>query len=51
VVKNNAIEPRMMLPSACLDHRVIDGGAAARFVLIRPAIENLNEADVQLYIE
>jgi pyruvate dehydrogenase E2 component (dihydrolipoamide acetyltransferase) len=33
VVKNGKVEPRLMLP-VCVsyDHRVIDGGTAARFV-------------------
>lgn len=50
VVRNNAIEPRMMLPiGLSYDHRVIDGGAAARFVVdFVQSLENFNEADVKL---
>lgn len=43
VVRNGAIEPRLMLP-LCLsyDHRVIDGAAAARFVVeLVHTVENL----------
>jgi pyruvate dehydrogenase E2 component (dihydrolipoamide acetyltransferase) len=33
-VRGDKIEPRLMLPIALsYDHRVIDGGAAARFVV------------------
>ena len=50
VVRGKAIEPRMMLPiGLSYDHRVIDGGAAARFVVdFVQALENFNEADVKL---
>jgi pyruvate dehydrogenase E2 component (dihydrolipoamide acetyltransferase) len=50
VVKDNAIAPRMMLPIALsYDHRLIDGGAAARFTVdLLQAIENFNEADVKI---
>ena len=50
VVKNNAVTPRMMLPiGLSYDHRVIDGGAAARFTVdLLQAIENFNEADVKI---
>jgi pyruvate dehydrogenase E2 component (dihydrolipoamide acetyltransferase) len=50
VVRNNAIEPRMMLPLALsYDHRVIDGAAAARFVVdLVKAIENFPEDAVKL---
>jgi pyruvate dehydrogenase E2 component (dihydrolipoamide acetyltransferase) len=44
-VRENKIEPRLMLPIALsYDHRVIDGAAAARFVvdLVR-ALENFSE--------
>ena len=34
VVKNGQIQPRLMLPIAVsYDHRVIDGGTAARFTV------------------
>jgi pyruvate dehydrogenase E2 component (dihydrolipoamide acetyltransferase) len=48
VVRNNAIEPRMMLPiGLSYDHRVIDGGTAARFTVdLLQAIENFDEKDV-----
>ena len=50
VVKNNKLEPRMMLPLALsYDHRVIDGGAAARFMVdLVQALEDFNEADVKI---
>jgi pyruvate dehydrogenase E2 component (dihydrolipoamide acetyltransferase) len=50
VVRNNAIEPRIMLPiGLSYDHRVIDGGSAARFVVdFVQSLENFNEADVKL---
>ena len=50
VVKNKAIEPRMMLPlGLSYDHRVIDGGAAARFTVdLLQAIENFSESDVKI---
>ncbi|MEO8428733.1 MAG: 2-oxo acid dehydrogenase subunit E2 [Verrucomicrobiota bacterium] len=50
VVKDKQIEPRLMLP-ICIsyDHRVIDGGTAARFIgdLIQ-ALESFPEGDVKL---
>lgn len=50
VVRNDKIEPRMMLPiGLSYDHRVIDGGEAARFTVdLLQAIENFNEADVKI---
>jgi len=50
VVKNNAVTPRMMLPiGLSYDHRVIDGGTAARFTVdLLQALENFNEADVKI---
>ncbi|MDB6066128.1 MAG: Dihydrolipoamide acetyltransferase component of pyruvate dehydrogenase complex, partial [Pedosphaera sp.] len=50
VVRNNAIEPRMMLPIAIsYDHRVIDGGTAARFTVdVVQALENFKEEDVKI---
>ncbi len=50
VVRNNTIEIRTMMP-VCVsyDHRLIDGGNAARFITqIVQALENFNEADVKL---
>lgn len=50
VVKNGKIEPRLIVP-VCIsyDHRVIDGGAAARFVVdLAQAFENFKEEDVKL---
>ena len=40
------IEPRMMLPiGLSYDHRVIDGGTAARFIVdLVKALENFEEA-------
>jgi len=50
VVRGTRIEPRLMLPIAIsYDHRVIDGGAAARFsVDLVKALENFNEDDVRI---
>jgi pyruvate dehydrogenase E2 component (dihydrolipoamide acetyltransferase) len=50
VVRNNAIEPRMMLPlGLSYDHRVIDGAVAARFTVdLLQALENFNENDVKI---
>jgi len=47
VVKNNVVEPRMMMPIAIsYDHRVIDGGEAARLsVDLVQALENFADAD------
>ena len=50
VVRENKIEPRLMLPIALsYDHRVIDGGAAARFTvdLVR-GFENFPEEAVKI---
>lgn len=50
VVREKQIVQRMMLPLAIsYDHRVIDGGAAARFTVdLLAAIEGFNEKDVAL---
>jgi pyruvate dehydrogenase E2 component (dihydrolipoamide acetyltransferase) len=50
VVRENRIEPRLMMPiGLSYDHRVIDGGTAARFTVdLIQAIENFKEADVKL---
>jgi pyruvate dehydrogenase E2 component (dihydrolipoamide acetyltransferase) len=50
VVRENKIEPRMILPVALsYDHRVIDGGGAARFIVdLVKAIENFDEKLVQI---
>jgi pyruvate dehydrogenase E2 component (dihydrolipoamide acetyltransferase) len=50
VVKNNVVTPRMMLPiGLSYDHRVIDGGTAARFTVdLLQALENFNESDVKI---
>lgn len=50
IVKNDKIEPRMMLPiGLSYDHRLIDGGTAARFTVdLLQAIENFNEVDVKI---
>ncbi|MDB6018829.1 MAG: dihydrolipoamide acetyltransferase [Pedosphaera sp.] len=50
VVKNNVIEPRIMLPiGLSYDHRVIDGGTAARFTVdLIKALENFKEEDVKI---
>jgi len=50
VVRENKIEPRTMLPVALsYDHRVIDGGVAARFTVdLVKAIENFDERGVRI---
>jgi pyruvate dehydrogenase E2 component (dihydrolipoamide acetyltransferase) len=50
VVRDNAIVPRLMLPiGLSYDHRLIDGGAAARFTVdLVQAFENLREEDVKI---
>jgi len=50
VVRDSAIVPRLVLPiGLSYDHRVIDGGAAARFTvdLVR-AFESFREEDVKI---
>ncbi|HEX4262736.1 MAG TPA: 2-oxo acid dehydrogenase subunit E2 [Verrucomicrobiae bacterium] len=50
VVRESKIEPRTILPVALsYDHRVIDGGAAARFIVdLVKAIENFDEKLVKI---
>ncbi len=50
VVRDGKIEPRTMLPlGLSYDHRVIDGGGAARFIVdLVKAIENFDEKLVRL---
>jgi pyruvate dehydrogenase E2 component (dihydrolipoamide acetyltransferase) len=50
VVRDGKIEPRAMLPlGLSYDHRVIDGGAAARFIVdLVKAIENFDEKLVKI---
>jgi pyruvate dehydrogenase E2 component (dihydrolipoamide acetyltransferase) len=50
VVRENKIEPRVMLPIAIsYDHRVIDGGVAARFAVdLVQAFEKFDEAGVKI---
>ncbi|HXT13736.1 MAG TPA: 2-oxo acid dehydrogenase subunit E2 [Candidatus Angelobacter sp.] len=50
VVRDNKVEPRMILPVALsYDHRVIDGGVAARFMVdLVKAIENFDEKTVKI---
>ena len=50
VVREKKIESRMLLPLAIsYDHRLIDGGTAARFTVdLVQAFENFTEADVRL---
>jgi pyruvate dehydrogenase E2 component (dihydrolipoamide acetyltransferase) len=50
VVRENKIEPRTILPVALsYDHRVIDGGVAARFIVdLVKAIENFDEKLVKI---
>ena len=50
VVKEGRIEPRLMLP-ICVgyDHRIIDGGSAARFIVdLVAALEGITEAEVKI---
>ena len=50
VVRDGKIEPRLMMPiGIAYDHRVIDGGEAARFcVELVKAFENFNESDLKI---
>jgi pyruvate dehydrogenase E2 component (dihydrolipoamide acetyltransferase) len=50
VVRDNKIEPRLMLPMGLsYDHRVIDGGTAARFTVeLVQGLENFKEEDVKI---
>jgi len=50
VVRDNQIEPRLMLPMGLsYDHRVIDGAAAARFTVeLVQGFENFKEEDVKI---
>jgi pyruvate dehydrogenase E2 component (dihydrolipoyllysine-residue acetyltransferase) len=50
VVKDKKVEPRMMLPiGLSYDHRVIDGGMAARFIMdLVQALEHFDEMNVKL---
>ncbi|MEI6786050.1 MAG: 2-oxo acid dehydrogenase subunit E2 [Verrucomicrobiota bacterium] len=50
VVRDQQIEPRLMLPiGLSYDHRVIDGAAAARFTVdLVKAFETFSEADVKI---
>jgi len=50
VVREGKIEPRLMMPIAiAYDHRVIDGGAAARFTVdLVNAFQSFGEADVKV---
>ncbi|HWX18292.1 MAG TPA: 2-oxo acid dehydrogenase subunit E2 [Candidatus Binatia bacterium] len=50
VVREERIEPRLMMPVALsYDHRVIDGGVAARFIVdLVAAFENFKEDEVNL---
>ncbi len=50
VVRDQRIEPRLLLPIAVsYDHRLIDGGSAARFTVdLLEAFESFQEADLEL---
>jgi pyruvate dehydrogenase E2 component (dihydrolipoamide acetyltransferase) len=50
VTKENKIEARLILPvTISYDHRVIDGGAAARFMVdLVAAFQNFDEAEVKI---
>jgi pyruvate dehydrogenase E2 component (dihydrolipoamide acetyltransferase) len=50
VTKDKKIEARMVLPmTISYDHRIIDGGSAARFMVdLVSAFENFGEADLQI---
>jgi pyruvate dehydrogenase E2 component (dihydrolipoamide acetyltransferase) len=49
VVRNGKIEPRLMMPvGLSYDHRVIDGGTAARFTVdLVAAFQGFTEADLK----
>jgi len=50
VVRGEKIEQRMLLPlGLSYDHRVIDGGAAARFIVeVVQALEQFKESEVKI---
>lgn len=50
VIRDNSVQPRLMLPvGLSYDHRVIDGGTAARFAVdLVQAFEKFKEADVKI---
>ena len=50
IVRNDKIEPRLVLPlGLSYDHRVIDGAAAARFIVdVVKAFENFPEAELKI---
>jgi pyruvate dehydrogenase E2 component (dihydrolipoamide acetyltransferase) len=50
VIRENQVQPRLMMPLALsYDHRVIDGGVAARFTVdLIKALEGFAEEDVKL---
>ena len=50
VIREDRVEPRVLLPIALsYDHRVIDGGEAARFIVdLVSAFENFKEEDVRI---
>jgi pyruvate dehydrogenase E2 component (dihydrolipoamide acetyltransferase) len=50
VVREGKIEPRLMMPIAiAYDHRVVDGGAAARFTVdLVNAFQSFAEQDVKI---
>lgn len=50
VVRENVVEPRMLMPlGLSYDHRVIDGGAAARFIVdLVKGLENFGEESLKL---
>jgi len=50
VVREKTIEPRLLMPMGLsYDHRVIDGGSAARFTVdLVNAFENFKEQDVKI---
>jgi len=50
VVRDRRVEPRLLLPIAVsYDHRLIDGGSAARFTVdLVEAFQSFQEADLEL---
>ena len=50
VIRDGKVEPRLMMPIAiAYDHRIIDGGEAARFTVeLVKAFENFSEDDLKL---
>jgi pyruvate dehydrogenase E2 component (dihydrolipoamide acetyltransferase) len=50
IIKDKKVEPRLMMPMALsYDHRVIDGGEAARFIVeLVQAFESFKEENIKI---